>query len=174
MRPKLDNMINQMGYDAPGISLTIDGVGKKITKHYREAGYGAVPQLHSNLVDQMRTASSFLKHILAIIHDTAKVHTCVTGVQGLLGGYPARLSRAGAEVVLPDITLEEAIEINKQGAKLDGIEEIKNDGTVVYCMGNVENMRKVLGYECIMLKPGESHERAQELDQLLRKKTGTS
>ncbi|MFW6108913.1 MAG: hypothetical protein ACOC6N_00520 [archaeon] len=157
-----------------GEDVTTRWPNKKITKHYQEAGYGVVTQLHGNLVDQMRTASSFLKHILSIYHDTAMVHTCVTGVQGLPGGYPARLSRAGAEVILPDITLEKAIEINQQGAKIDGIKEIKNDGTVVYCEENVENMRKVLGYECTELKPSESLDRAQELDRLLRKRTGTS
>lgn len=145
----------------------------KITRLYREAGYGVVTQLHSNLVDQMRTASSFLKHCLAIYYDTNKVHTCVTGVEGLPGGYPARLSRCGAEIILPGITREEAIKINREGAKIDGIQEIKEDGTVIYCEENVIHMREVLGYECTELKPSESLERAKELDMLLKKKTGT-
>ena len=144
----------------------------KITRLYREAGYGVVTQLHSNLVDQMRTASSFLKHVLAIYYDTNIVHTCVTGVEGLPGGYPARLSRQGAEIILPGITREEAIRINVEGGKIDGIQEIKEDGTVVYCEENVNYMREVLGYECTELKPSESLERARELERLLKKKTG--
>jgi len=145
---------------------------EKITRLYREAGYGIVTQLHSNLVDQMRTASSFLKHVLAIYYDTNVIHTCVTGVEGLPGGYPTRLSRNGAEVVLPGISREEAIRINVEGGKIDGIQEIKEDGTVVYCEENVSYMREVLGYECSELKPSESLERALELDRLLKNKTG--
>jgi malate/lactate dehydrogenase len=145
---------------------------KRITKLYREAGYGAVTQLSNNLVDQMRTASSFLKHVLAIYYDTKMVHTCVTGVEGLPGGYPARLSRQGAEIVLPGITRDEAIRINVEGGKIDGIREIKDDGTVVYCEENVKHMREVLGYECTELKPSESLERARELEMLLKKKIG--
>ena len=157
-----------------GMDITERWPNDRITKLYREEGYGVVTQLQGNLVDQMRTASSFLKHVLAIYFDTGEVHTCVIGVEGLPGGYPARLSREGAEVVLPGISREEAVEINQEGALLDGIKEIKNDGTVVYCDENVENMREVLGYECTELKPSESYERAKELDRLLRKRTNTS
>ena len=155
-----------------GEDITDRWPNEKITKHYREAGYGVVTQLHGNLVDQMRTASSFLKHVLAIYYDTKEVHTCVTGVEGLPGGYPARLSHRGAEVVLPGISRDEAVRINREGALIDGIREIKQDGTVVFCDENVENMRNVLGYECTELHPEESYERAQELDKLLRKRTG--
>ena len=141
----------------------------RITLLYQEAGYGEVTQFKSALVDQMRTASSFLKHVLAIYYDTGEVHTCVTGVEGLPGGYPARLSRKGAEIVLPGISRDEAIRINEEGAKIDGIERIKDDGTVVFCDKNVEYMREVVGYECTELKPSESEERAKELNTLLHK-----
>ena len=142
---------------------------KRITKLYKDAGYGAITQYKTALVDQMRTASSFLKHVLAIYNETGEVHTCVTGVEGLPGGYPARLSRKGAEIVLPGISREEAIRINEEGAKIDGIEKIKDDGTVVFCDKNVEYMREVVGYECKELKPSESEERARELNTLLKK-----
>ena len=152
-----------------GEDVTDQWPNDKITKLYQEAGYGEVTQYKSALVDQMRTASSFLKHVLAIYNDTGEVHTCVTGVEGLPGGYPARLSRKGAEIVLPDISREEAIRINEEGGKIDGIEKIKDDGTVVFCEKNVEYMREVVGYECTELKPSESEERAKELNRLLKK-----
>jgi hypothetical protein len=142
---------------------------EKITRLYQEAGFGTVTQYKSALVDQMRTASSFLKHVLAIYYDTGEVHTCVTGVEGLPGGYPTRLSQKGAKIVLPGISKEDAIRINEEGAKIDGIERIKDDGTVVFCDQNVEYMREVVGYECKELKPKESEERAKELNRLLRK-----
>ncbi|MBD3205513.1 NAD-dependent epimerase/dehydratase family protein [Candidatus Bathyarchaeota archaeon] len=152
-----------------GEDVSEEWPNERITKLYQEAGYGEVTQYKSALVDQMRTASSFLKHVLAIYYDTGEVHTCVTGVEGLPGGYPARLGREGVEVVLPGISLEDAIRINEDGGKIDGIEKIKDDGTVVFCEKNVEYMREIVGYECEELKPSESEERAKELDKLLRK-----
>jgi hypothetical protein len=142
---------------------------ERITRLYQEAGYGVITQYKSALVDQMRTASSFLKHVLAIYYDTAEVHTCVTGVEGLPGGYHTQLSRSVSKVVLPGISREEAIHINELGAKIDGIEKIKDNGTVVFCEKNVEYMREVVGYECTELKPSESEERAKELNKLLHK-----
>jgi len=142
---------------------------EKITRLYVDAGYGAPGQFKGALVDQMRTASSFLKHVLAVYYDTGTVHTCVAGAAGLPGAYPCRLSEKGAEVVLPGISLEEAVRINEEGGRIDGIEEIKDDGTVVYLEENVEYMREVVGYECEELKPSESEERARELNTLLRR-----
>ena len=71
--------------------------------------------------------------------------------------------------MLPGISREEAIWINEEGGKIDGIEKIKDDGTVVFCDKNVEYMREVVGYECKELKPSESEERAHELNTLLKK-----
>ncbi len=142
---------------------------EKITRLYVDAGYGAPGQFKSALVDQMRTASSFLKHVLAVYYDTGEVHTCVAGAAGLPGAYPCRLSGEGAEVVLPGISLDKAVRINEEGGRIDGIEKIKDDGTVVYLEENVEYMREVVGYECEELKPTESEERARELNTLLRR-----
>jgi hypothetical protein len=158
------------------VKILVDGVdvadrfpNEKLTKLYVEAGYGAPGQFKSALVDQMRTASSFLKHVLAVYYHTGEVHTCVTGAAGLPGGYPCRLSEKGAEIVLPGISKEEAIRINEEGGRIDGIERIKDDGTVVFCEENVEHMREVVGYECEELKPRDSGERARELNRLLMK-----
>ena len=141
----------------------------RVTEMYHRAGYGVSAQLGSALVDQMRTAASFLSNVLAIYYDARKTHVCVPGPNGLPGAYPARLSAEGAEVVLPGITLREAIRINEEGAKIDGIEKIKDDGTVVFCDENVEYMRQVVGYDCKQLKLEESEERAQELNRNLKR-----
>lgn len=165
------------GLDGPfWVKILVDGEdvsdrfpNERIVKLYQAEGYAETYQYEGPLVDQMRTASSFLKHVLAIYYDTKEVHTCVIGPNGLPGGYPARLGAEGAEVVLPGISLEEAIEINEAGARLDGIERVKDDGTVVYVDENVKLMREVVGYECKELKISESEERAKELNMKLRK-----
>jgi hypothetical protein len=76
-------------------------------------------------------AASSVKNILAVINDTNEF-THAPGPNGLPGGYPIRIGAKGVEVVLPEgITLEEAIKINVGGLKHEGIEEIKEDGTIV-------------------------------------------
>lgn len=114
-------------------------------------------------------AASFVRNVLAIYFDTGEL--ChAPGPAGLPGGYPVRLSAEGAEVVLPEeITLEEAIKINEECARFDGIEEIKNDGTVVFTEKSANIMREVLGYDCKKLKIRESEGRAKELGSLFKK-----
>lgn len=163
--------------DAPfWVKIMVDGEdftdrypNTKLRDMYAKAGYARSTQYTGALVDQMRTAASFLKNILAVYYDTEETMECVPGPNGLPGAYPCRLGENGAEVVVPDISLDEAIEINRAGGQYDGIERIKDDGTVVYRDENVEFMREVVGYDCKELKPSESEERAKELDTLLKK-----
>ncbi|HUS77776.1 MAG TPA: hypothetical protein VM050_03850, partial [Patescibacteria group bacterium] len=58
---------------------------------------------------------------------------------------------------------------NEAGGRLDGIEGVKDDGTVVFVEKNVDLMREVVGYECEELKVSESEERARELNSKLKK-----
>ena len=80
-----------------------------------------------------------------------------------------RLGENGAEVFVPDIGVEEAIKINQAGGQYDGIQHIKDDGTVVFRDENVEYMREVVGYDCKELNPGESEDRARELNVMLKR-----
>jgi len=163
--------------DAPyWVKILVDGedvTGKfpneKITNLYQRESWAATPQFKGQLVDQMTTAASFLKHVRAIYYDTREVQPCVAGPNGLPGAYPARLSAEGAEVVLPGISLDEAVKINEAGARIDGIEMVKKDGTVVFVEENVRLMRDTLGYECKELKVTECEERARELNIKLQK-----
>ena len=152
-----------------GEDVTKKYPNQKLMEMYHKVGYGASAQYEGAPVDQMRTAASFLNNVLAIYYDTRKTHVCVPAPNGLPGAYPARLSAEGAEVVLPGITLKEAIRINEEGAKMDGIEKVKDDGTVVFLDQNVEYMRQVVGYHCKELKIEESEERAKELNRGLKR-----
>ena len=152
-----------------GEDLTSNYPNEKLRDMYRDAGYAASVQYSGALVDQMRTAASFLSNVLSIYYNSGHQHVCVPGPNGLPGSYPCRLDENGAEVSIPDLSLEEAVKINEAGARLDGIEKVKKDGTVVYLDKNVEYMRDVVGYECKELKPSESQERAEELNNLLRR-----
>jgi malate/lactate dehydrogenase len=151
-----------------GMNITNQYPNEKIMKMYHDAGYAATIQFSGPLVDQMPTAVSFLNNVLGIYYNTNKIHESVPGPEGLPGAYPVKISEDGVEVILPGISREKAIEINKAGGRIDGIEEIKDDGTVVFMDQNVEYMRQVVGYECKELKIEDCEDRSKELDERLK------
>ncbi|HHC25212.1 MAG TPA: hypothetical protein ENK58_07365 [Desulfobacterales bacterium] len=109
------------------------------------------------------SASSTIKNMYALVFDQ-NLRTHSPGPNGLPGGYPVRLSAKGAEVVLPpELSLEEAIRINEEAGALDGIQEIRDDGTVVFTDYTCEIMKEMLGFDCKSFTPDESEARAREL-----------
>lgn len=118
------------------------------------------------------TASSGVKHALALLSES-DLFTHSPGVKGLVGGYPVRISAKKIEIALPDgITLEEAIEINKEGQYRDGIEEIKDDGTAIFTDEAVGLMKETIGYECKSMTLDEVEGRAKELLSKFREAAG--
>jgi len=114
------------------------------------------------------TASSGVRNVMAILRDTNE-YAHAPSPNGLIGGYPVRLSAKGAEVVLPkELTLEQAIKINEDAQKFDGIEKIKDDGTIVYT-DKAYSIMKELGYDCKELSFDELESRGEELLRLYRK-----
>jgi len=110
-----------------------------------------------------QVASSAVKNILAIVNDTNEL-THAPGPQGLPGGYPVRLSAKGAEVIVPQgLTLKEAILINEEAQKYDGIERIDDDGSVVLTEKAHRIMREMLQYERKRFSISESEAASKEL-----------
>jgi hypothetical protein len=111
----------------------------------------------------LMVASSATKMITAIINDTKEiVHS--PGPNGLIGGYPVQVSANGVKVVLPsDWSLEEAIRVNKESMKFDGLEEIKDDGTIVFTEKIVKIFREAFSFYCPELKVSEWEKRGEEL-----------
>ncbi len=115
------------------------------------------------------TAASVVKHLLAILNDR-KQPMLSPGPNGLSGGYTISLGGEGAELLLPEeITPEEAIKINQEGEKFEGIEEIGEDGTVIFTKKSSGIMKELLGYDCTEMKLAECDERAEELGSLYQK-----
>jgi hypothetical protein len=154
---------------AAGEDVSKDYPIKTVAKLYDKYGYANMPSFPGPLVDQMKTASSFLKITLGAYYNTGEVIQCLPAPNGLPGGYPCILDYEGAKPIHPGITLKEAVKINEDGAKIDGIEKVKADGTVVFCEENSKLMREVVGYDCAEIKPAEHEERAKELDEKLKK-----
>ncbi len=115
------------------------------------------------------SASSTLKNMKAMLFDE-NLRTHSPGPKGLPGGYPVLLNKSGAEVVLPDdITLDEAIKMNEQSGKLDSIEEVKADGTVIFTDYAYEIMKDALGFDCKSFHAWDSKELAFEQMACFRK-----
>jgi len=118
--------------------------------------------------DDSKVAASGVKNVLAILNNTGEL-THSPGPQGLPGGYPVRLSSKGAEVVLPEgVSMEEAIRINEEDQRCDGIEKIEDDGTVVCTENAVRLMKEIFGYDCRRIRIEENEEKAKELGFLYR------
>lgn len=107
-------------------------------------------------------ASCAIRLILAIINDTNEL-THAPGPNGMIGAYPIRASAKGVEVVLPEgITMEEAIKINMDGMKHEGVEEIKDDGTLILTDEAYELGRELLGVSWRELRVADTEELVKE------------
>lgn len=108
-------------------------------------------------------ASSFVKNSLAIYFDTGII-TNAPGPTGYPGCYPVRLSAKGAEIYLPEgLTLAEAVRINEKNAERDGIERIKDDGTLVITDRAARIMKDTFDFDCKELKIEDSLKDAKAL-----------
>jgi hypothetical protein len=112
---------------------------------------------------QFLVASSSVKNIMAILNDTAEL-THAPGPQGLEGGYPVRLSRRGAEVVLPEgLSLEQARKLMLEAQQCDGVLEIRANGDIVVTDEAYENFKQTLGVDCRTITIEDSFDQYQEL-----------
>ncbi len=121
---------------------------------------------------QILTASSAAGITLAVTDDTGDfMHA--PGPLGLPGGYPVRVNRDGGKVVLPKgLTMEEAVRINEEGQRYDGIDKIDDEGTVTYAEKSVEIMRNMVGYDCKVMKLEETEEQTKELGRKFKEFAG--
>jgi len=117
---------------------------------------------------QILTASSAAGITLAMESDSGDIMHA-PGPNGLPGGYPVQVNKEGGRVILPKgLTMEEAVRINEEGQRYDGIDRIEPDGTVHYAEKSVAIMKEMVGYECRVMKLEESEERSRELNQKFR------
>jgi len=112
---------------------------------------------------QFVVAGSCLKNILAIYND-ANENTHSPGPQGLEGGYPVRLSRKGAEVVLPKgMSIEQARALNLKAQQYEGIQEIRENGDIVLMDEARTTFKEMLNVDCKIVTIDDSYEQAMEL-----------
>ena len=120
--------------------------------------------LHFNRV----TASSGLVALHAITGETERsIH--LPGIGALVGGYPVRASKSGITIDLPDEwSLEQAIVVNEASLKWDGVDEMAQDGTIVFTAETQQALRKLLGKNIETLSTDTAQEQANDLLNALR------
>jgi hypothetical protein len=112
---------------------------------------------------QILTASSAADIVLALADDKGEF-THAPSPGGLPGGYPVRIDANGAVPALPnDITLEEAIRVNEEGQRCDGISRIDDEGTAYIEDWSNEIMKNMVGFDCKVMKLDDIDEIAAEL-----------
>ena len=108
-------------------------------------------------------ASSAVKHIMAIINNTNEF-SHAPGPNGLPGGYPIRINSKGVKIELPEgIAMEEAVKINTDAMKYEGVEEIKGNGTVVFTDEGHKAFKNVFGLEIKEIKFEDNEQVAKEM-----------
>lgn len=105
--------------------------------------------------DHFLVAASAVKNALGLLEGSAAI-SFSPGPTGLPGGYPIRFTNHAVKVHLPDgTTLEDAMRINRESARGDGIEGIQRDGTVVLTEKAKEIMTQELGFTVGQYKPSQ-------------------
>lgn len=121
-------------------------------------------------------ASSAVKHIMAVLNDTNELSHS-PGPNGLPGGYPVRINAKGAEVELPsDLSIQDALKINIDGLKLEGVDRVNPDGTVVFTEEGYNAMKVIFGIDLKKININDCEQIAYDLvlanDKLIKKYSG--
>ncbi len=108
------------------------------------------------------SASSTIQNLCALLSEQpVSLHS--PGPNGLPGGYPVILSREGARVDLPpDVSLEQAVGINREAQTYDGIKQVDDDARVHFMPYAIRIMKDMLGFDCPSFVPEECEELARE------------
>ena len=143
--------------------LTASIEGKDVTRQIDwQAIFHSLPETMHEFT-QLVSAASVAAIFDAITGKTREI-VHAPGPNGLPGAYPLLMREQGLEVVLPQgLTLEQAIRINQEGQRLDGIERIESDGTVYFADQTMAILTETLGYECKRMPLAEVEYWANEL-----------
>lgn len=84
--------------------------------------------------------------VLEGLCSVAVTRTHAPAPNGLPGGYPVKVSAEGVELDLaPDWAEEQAVAVNRAGFPFDGIENLEDDGTVVFTGPAVTALEEITG-----------------------------
>jgi len=160
----LNRRAPDLSQDFPPFYLRVEHEGKDVTE-----SVGADRLLFSAFaippgqVSHFLTAGSTMGLIEALCRDE-ETFTHAPGPEGLPGGYPVLVNRAGIRLAPIDgLRPEQAVGINETAQRYDGIDHIDADGTVSFEEGASRILKDTMGYDCRKLHPDEAEDRADEL-----------
>lgn len=164
----VSHRVSRMGNagNAP-FHLTVFVDGEDVTKSLNpETVFDLMPtrfKRSGGVNGQLITATSALDVLRAIILDERRI-VHAPGPKGLPGGYAVRVGRDLIEVALPEnLPLAEAVRVNEEGMRFDGVDRIGPDGTTWFTQKEMSIMADMLGFSRQSMQPDESEECAEEL-----------
>jgi hypothetical protein len=147
------------------LKATVDG--EDVTALAVEALHRTFPfpyDLHFNRV----TASAGIQALRALTSEKP-VRTHLPGIGKLVGGYPVLASTSGIALDLPrEWSLEDATVTNEASLPWDGIDQVTEDGIIVYSEATRNALRALLGYAPETLSVETAEEQARNLMATLR------
>jgi hypothetical protein len=102
--------------------------------------------------------------LLENLFEKREIVTHAPGPSGLPGGYPVRVGMGRVLLALPkSVSRAEAIAVNQQGQRQDGIYEIHPDGSVTFESEQMSIMNSLMGFSMPRMKLHDVHQWAAEL-----------
>ena len=148
--------------DWPPFLLKVTWHGQEITLAVRDKLKAKAPPLGDG--DHSRIAASATLDLLAALGDDRPHDLHVPAPNGLVGGYPVKINRRGAEVDLPAAwELDQALGINATALAHDGIAALDKDGSVTYTERGVAAFQALLGERIERLRPQNAQSLAEKL-----------
>jgi hypothetical protein len=161
-RALADCLAGEGAKDWPPYMLQVTWHGQDITLAIRDKLKAKHP-LQAE-ADRYRIAAASVLDVLASLGDDRPKELHVPAPNGLVGGYPAKISRRGAAFDLPpQWDLEKAIGINATALAFDGIATLDKDGAVAFTDRAAAALQTVLGEKTARLRPADAHGMAERL-----------
>jgi hypothetical protein len=146
----------------PAFMLKVTWHGQDITLAVRDKLKAKVPPLAE--ADHARIAASATLDLLAALGDDGVHDLHVPTPNGLVGGYPVKINRRGAEVDLPSgWELDQALGINATALSYDGVAALDKDGAVTYTERGIAAFQSLLGERIERLRPPNAQSLAEKL-----------
>ena len=134
--------------------LDHDAVFAQLDGHLKRIG---------GVAGQFLTAASAVRVLRAMATDSG-ILAHAPAPEGLPGGYPVRVYRDSVLLDLDEnLDRADAIRINEECQRADGIERIEEDGSVVFTEPEMAIMKSMLGYECRRMALADAPAWAEEL-----------
>jgi hypothetical protein len=157
-----DCMAEGTAKEWPPFLLKVTWHGQDITLAVKNKLKVKAPPLAD--ADHARIAASATLDLLAALGDDRPHDLHVPAPNGLVGGYPAKINRRGAEVDLPvQWDLEHALGINATALAHDGIAALDKDGAVTYTDRGIAAFQALLGERVERLRPPNAQSLAEKL-----------